>query len=198
MVKKCSKWLPPLFALLVSCTGHQDIPFDVDTVNGTCSVRAGDRTLESIGMEANGFSILKGAYLFREPDRLVAINSSGKLDFITVFKGDSCQGTVQQYVVNTAEENQPVTRFRLIGLQLKGGMTVASMNERHLDLAVRGNPSETISIQTDRSSPWVSFFCEKNDTLACWLDLAGSTIVLLPEEKVQLPAMDFFFHLCPQ
>jgi hypothetical protein len=127
----------------------------------------------------------------------VAINSSGKLDFITVFKGDSCQGTVEQYVVNTAEENQVVTRFKLLGLQLKGGMMVAALDEKHLDLAVWGNPSETVSIQTDPDSPWVSFFCISGDSLTCWLDLAGSPIVLLPGEKVQMPALDFFFHLCP-
>ncbi|MCK4751703.1 MAG: hypothetical protein KAT15_31820, partial [Bacteroidales bacterium] len=108
-----------LVALLVSCAEENVTTIRVDPEKGSYWLRPGNQTLGPMRLVVNGSHALKGAFLFHGADSLVAINSLGDLDLITVFKGNNTGGTVHLILINTGDENQVIKQVKMFNLVLE-------------------------------------------------------------------------------
>ena len=118
-------------------------------------------------IEINGFEVLGEGHLFQGKDSLVAISSWGGMDIIAVFKTEEGQENLHIKVSNPTDSAIEINSLEVHMAKVKG--------ENYL---WRWQNSGT------KEAPKVS------------LQLSGSSIILLPEERISLPPLQFFSHLC--
>ncbi len=165
---------------LSACKPQADSPFSVDSEKGNFTLEGKQGQYGPFEVLINGFNALQEGHLFQGSDSLVLISNKEGLDLITVFKGSSEQASLIISVINPG------------------------------DSLLEINSLEVIYMADDDSKQGGSFYCANGDkkTLWQWLDggpeagtacslnLSGSSILLLPEERILLPPLRFFSHLC--
>ena len=175
LIKPSGIFLLLVLHLFASCTRQGDIPFDPDTSNGEFRLHG---FLYS-GPVINGTSALEGAYLFHGKDSLVSINSSGHLDLVTIFKGDTLTGSLQLIIINTGEQPEEVRQLALCSRPVR-----LTGPGHELDLGLQDS--------------WDIVLRLKDDIEVFGLALEHTPIVLLPEERLILPALRFFLFTLPE
>jgi hypothetical protein len=127
---------------------------------------------------------LKGGHLFRGTDSLVVISSKGGLDVITVFGEEAGQEKIRIVVVNPEESALAIRNLKIGPLSIPGQVAAGTFACCHSGSDAEG------------AAPlwrWLPA-CEQAPELS--LDLSGSSIVLLPGERILLPPLQFFSHIC--
>ena len=186
-----------ILVLLVSCTGNTHTIFMVDPEEGSYRFLPGNHSLGPVGLMVNGHQALEGAFLFHGADSLVAISSMGKLDIISIFKGDSTRGTLQIIFFNSGEENQAISQLKAFTLLLENKFRIVEVNAHRAVIEGSNQPSSYFCLRTDPAVLWDFSIEHRGDSLFAAFNGSGSSIVLLPEEKLSMPPLEFFFHLCP-
>ncbi|MCK4749928.1 MAG: hypothetical protein KAT15_22885 [Bacteroidales bacterium] len=175
--------------LLNGCREESTNPFQVDTYSGTFTFRGGVHQMGPAHMDVNGSDPLRGAFLFREKESLVYINSAGDLDIIALFAGDPTEGMLQIQLINAGEENLEIFRIDpfILPLEQDDQMLVINGNEARLISTQDKTIHFILSVMEE--TPWDLRFIETGESLILSLLFNGSSIVLLPEEILKLPAM---------
>jgi len=145
----------------------------VDPELGSCRVHFAGHPVGAIKLKVNGKQVLEGAHVFHGTDSLVAIISQDGIDILAVFKGDSTRGSVQLLLVNPGKEKQVVSNVEILA-------------SGHVGFS---GPSGCGGL-------WNYISGSGGDSLIRTLDLSGSAMVLLSEERLSLPPLQFFYHLC--
>ena len=186
-----------ILVLLVSCTGNTHTIFEVDPEEGSYWFLPGTHSLGPGGLMVNGHKALEGAFLFQGADSLVAISSLDELDIISIFKGDSTRGTLQIIFINSGEENQAISQLRAFTLVLENKFRIVEVNAHRAVIEGSNQPSSCFYLRTDSTGLWDFSIEHCGDSLLAAFNGSGSSIVLLPEEKLSMVPLEFFFHLCP-
>ena len=194
-MKKLVTGLLPLLCLLSSCGNASDFPFEVDTDQGIFRIVIDQYATGPWTPEVNGSRVLEGAFLFRKEDSLVAVSSSGRLDVISVFRGGHKSCSLQLSVVNPDKGVLEISDVRLFNIILDGSTSVAECSGRSVKLSGRSDLSVEISRQIPDGGLWDCIIEPQETSVSCSLALSGSSIVLLPGERVDLPIVNFFCHL---
>jgi hypothetical protein len=92
---------------------------------------------------------------------------------LAVFKGDCTRISVQLVLINPGEENLEVSK---------------------VEIFYAGHDS--LCWLSDPGTHWTYLSASRGDSLIRALDISGSSIVLLNEERLSLPPLEFFYHLC--
>lgn len=180
MIKAKAFLMLAMAVVLGSCTMQTPSPMELDPSHGVFTFITEDHAPWSAGIVVNGVNILQDAFIFNEKERLAVIASLGELDVRAAFSGDSARGTVRLTLYNAGKNRMDVNQVKIS----------PTMVTQEL--------GETICLQAESSWPWTFIIDLQGDQPDCSLDLSGSSIVLLPEEKISLPGLEFFYHLCPE
>jgi hypothetical protein len=153
------------------CTSNHTLPFELDPEAGLLHWRGAEDVSLDFRMELNSSNPLLGAFTFREKDRVICINTVGDLDMIVELAGDTHRGTLQMRIKNPGKENSELFSVSPVIVRLP----------LHPELEIRpvNNPSWTL-IRESEESRWTFS-----------LDLGNSPLVLLPEEEIVLPELEF-------
>ncbi|MFH0756290.1 MAG: hypothetical protein V2B15_03275 [Bacteroidota bacterium] len=195
MIKAKLFMLVPAALLLSNCAKQNPTPFEVDVVKGSYSVFLEGGATGTSGIEVNGKNILQGAFLFQEMDKLVAIGSHGLMDVMVEFSGDSASGTIGLTLFNHGDKQLAVNQVRLFSIRFEEAPGAEMISKNQVQISGPGNQ---LCLKAGSEWPWTLGFHIQGNQLCCRLDLSNSSMVLLPEEKVSLPQLAFFYHLCPQ
>ncbi len=171
----------PALLLCPRCAKQNHTPFHVDTVNGSYMIFAESAASSASGIVVNGKRILQDAYLFNENESLVAIGSVGELDMITHFSGDSTSGAIRLSLHNRGKVSLAVKQVELCSMPIEVESGLQLMIENHVS-----------------GLPWSLSIDRQGNLITCSLDLSNSSIILLPEEELCLPRLEFFYHLCAE
>ena len=163
---------------MTSCKPGVDFPVWVDNINGSFIYSGETDQMGPVFMNLNGSNPLKGAFLFQEKDSLVCINSCGELDVIFSFLMDGQKLALRTRVLNTGKENLEIT---------------------NLEPFILPTGVCPFDIQIQEDQPWELSFQNSGDSLSLSLFSGRTAVVLLPEEKLILPALFFtpFSHPKP-
>ena len=145
----------------------------------------------------NGKNVLQDAYIFHEKEKLVAIGSLGELDIIIRFSGDSLRGAIQLSLHNRGKEVLSVNQVSLFSKHLNEASDALLMGDDRLQIHA-SSPSRALCLKAGYGWPWALLFDIQADQLYCSLDISNASIILLPEEELMLPQLEFFYHLCPE
>ncbi len=149
----------------------------VDQENGTFRFQMKEIDTGPMVIGVNGSNALVKAFLFQRNDSIVGICTVDGMDIISTLKCDATCGLLQMSLVNSGEA--PAALFQ---------MKISSVGLPSMDLSAAAIPG----------GPWNYTVIRQGDSLVCNLLLSDSRIVLLPGEKLTLPALKFFYHLCPR
>ena len=181
-------------ALNTSCRKERDSSFTIDPKQGTFHFLS----FEFLGPEMNGVHALKEAFIFSQRDCLVAINSVENSDLIVTMKGDSAHCQIRFSVVNASDTPQTIGEVNLFSLVAKDQFLVREIGPAHAGILRMGTAAACLDIRTAQNTPWDPVMMLRDDTLLCKLPIEHAPLVLLPGEKLDMPALEFFYHLCPE
>lgn len=120
-----------------------------------------------VSVEINGHNALDGGHLFQGKDSLVVISSIDGMDVISVFKGKGEDEHLQITVSNPTDSTLEINSLKV--------------------LAAKGEDENSLW-------KWQNHGSRESPELA--LNLSGSSLILLPEERIILPTLKIFSHLC--
>jgi len=163
-----------------ACVQEEHSPFTVDAGQGIFLFERDQLKLGPCTLNMNGFSVLQNSHSFYGKDSLVTISSFNGMDVITIFKEINGGAMVSIRIVNPADSAQEI---KSVDLQLKNTRTITQV----LPAAER---------KTDLETLWRWSSGGPEDSTKISLDLSESSIILLPEERIVLPSLQFFSHLC--
>lgn len=152
--------------LLSACQPEGKSPFSIDTTEGSFTLQQDGKVSGPILLELNGIRALENAHIFQGKDSLVVISSVTGLDLISVFKLKGEQALMQISVINPTDSSLEISK---------------------LNINLKAEKSESLW-QWENAGP--------EGKQGCFLKLSGSSILLLPEERIELPPLHFFSHLC--
>jgi len=167
--------------LNTACRPGPGAPISFDPEKGTFVLVNGDRHSGPHKLEINGFNALEQGHLFRGKDSVVVIASRGGLDVICVFKEAGKQTDMYISLHNPSDSHREISSLKLPCPE--GCKTISySGTEPGCD--------------ADRLWQWLR---EDAGESSGWsLMLSASSLVLLPEERIILPPLRFFSHLCSE
>lgn len=168
-----------LVVLPAACTSRVESPFSVDAAGGSFSLEAEGYFPGPCGVKLNEIEALRGAHIFQGKDSLVAIGSCGGLDVLMVFKEMQDKPLLQISVINPGDSALKISSLKVYS------RIRTDMNQR-LIIGLPGAGKDALWTWSE----------EENETAyLCSLNLSGSSVYLLPEERIILPPLHFFSHL---
>ena len=170
--------------LLWACKPQSGPPFMVDRSQGTFQVQKDGWVSGPFWVEVNGLNALLGGHLFRGTDSLVVISSTGGLDLLTVFKEAAGQSTIRIVVVNPGDSALAIRNLKIGPMAIPGQKANATLTCWHSK-----SPSEG-------AGPLWRWLPDSEQAPERSLNLSRSSIVLLPDERILLPPLQFFSHIC--
>ncbi len=165
---------------LSACKPQGLSPFSVDSEKGSFTLEGKDGHYGPYGVLINGYNALQEGHLFQGSDSLVLISNREGLDLITVFKGSSEQASLIISVINPGDSSLEINSMSIIYLNADDS------KEGRISFCASG----------DKETLWQWLEGGSETSSACSLNLSGSSILLLPEERILLPPLRFFSHLC--
>jgi hypothetical protein len=165
---------------LPACKPQALSPFSVDPDKGSFTLEGNEGLYGPFGVLINGYNALQEGHLFQGSDSLVLISNREGLDLITVFKGSLEQASMIISVINPGDSSLEINSMEIIYL--------AGENAKQGPFSICGTG------ENDALWQWLDGGPEAGTV--CSLNLSGSSILLLPEERIQLPPLQFFSHLC--
>lgn len=168
--------------LLTACTAEFVSPFSVDPAMGNFSLSGEDFPGASYRVEINKLGALEEAHIFRGSDSLVAIGSCDGLDLIMVFKEIKERPVLQISVINPGDSALEISSLEVFSV------ATGDSDQRHSGCLLRAMEDPL----------WLWMIEEDGAAVLASLNLSGSCLILLPEERVVLPPLHFFSHLCSE
>lgn len=165
---------------LPACTSRTLSPFSVDPDKGNISLELKEGEFDQFGVFINGLNALKEGHLFQGRDSLVLISNRDGIDLITVFKGTSEQASMIITLINPKDTPLKISSLKII----------------HQTGTDSGSGRISISASGENETLWQWLDGGPDPSVACSLKLSESSILLLPEERIVLPPLRFFSHLC--
>jgi hypothetical protein len=165
---------------LSACKPQADSAFFLDPEKGNFTLEGKQGQYGPFEVLINGFNALQEGHLFQGSDSLVLISNREGLDLITVFKGSSEQASLIISVINPGDSSLEINSLEVT--YLAG------------DDSKQGPYSFCGTGDHDALWQWLDGGPEAGTV--CSLNLSGSSILLLPEERILLPPLRFFSHLC--
>jgi hypothetical protein len=166
--------------LLPACKPRAVSPFTVDPEKGSFTFEGKEGLYGPFGMLINGYNALQDGHLFQGSDSLVLISNREGLDLITVFKGSLEQASLIISVISPGDISLEINSMEVIYL------ADDDSKQEHFSICETG----------DKETLWQWLDGGPETNTICSLNLSGSSILLLPEERILLPPLRFFSHLC--
>lgn len=170
-----------VFLLNTACRPGPGAPITLDPEKGSFVLVNGDRHSGPHILEINGYNALEQGHLFRGKDSVVVIASRGGLDVICVFKETSKQTDIFVSIHNPSDSPREISSLRL---HCPAGCKTISYS--------RTEPG------CDADHLWQWLREDAGESPGWSLMLSASSLVLLPEERIVLPPLHFFSHLCSE
>lgn len=168
--------------LLAACTAEVESPFFVDPARGSFNLSGEGYFPGPYRVEINEMGALEEAHIFRGRDSLVAIGSCEGLDLLLVFKVNEKMPSLQISVINPGDSAREFSSLMVFSEEDK------NEDQRQAECFLRA-----------REDPLWQWMIEENgDAQRASLNLSGSSLILLPGERVLLPPLHFFSHLCSE
>lgn len=166
--------------LLNGCHQQHSSPFLLEMEQGKFTFVAESKNCGPYHLELNEYPVLEGAHLFRGSDSLVSVSSSGGLDIIAVFKGNSEKASLQIKIFNPKDSSLEINSLKVTCEPESGNTQLPRVPENMENYL------------------WSWLRTESAEYPQCKLNLSGSAILLLPGEGISLPPLYFFSHLCDE
>ena len=168
-----------VFLLSTACRPGPGAPLALDPEKGSFVLVNGDQESGPFSIEINGFSALEQGHLFQGKDSVVVIASRDGLDVICVFKEVGDQTDMFVSIHNPSDKHREISSLKL---PCPAGCKTISYSG--------------IEPGSDAAPLW-QWMKEDEGAFQGWsLMLSASSLVLLPEERIVLPPLHFFSHLC--
>ena len=168
-----------VFLLNTACRPGPGAPITLDPEKGNFVLVNGNRHSGPHSLEINGFNALEQGHLFQGKDSVVVISSRDGLDVICVFKEVGNQTDMFVSIHNPSDSHREISSLKL---PCPAGCETISYS--------RTEPG------CDADPLWHWFKDETGQSSSWSLMLSASSLVLLPDERIVLPPLHFFSHLC--
>ena len=162
------------------CGTREASPFHMDPEEGIFLYKSGIQTLGPCSLYVDGISAFMNSRTFQSSDSLVSISTVKELDVITVFREASHGLMMNIQIVNPTDK-----ALNINSVELATGFSKDKSGHSY-EVAWKAGSGEL----------WTWRYPEQDDYTRLSLDLSESSIILLPEERLLLPSLQFFSHLC--
>ena len=170
--------IPVLF--VDSCTSRSAIPLVIDSKYGSAVLTSPENDSLQFSTWLNGVNMLRGAHVFQDKGHLMLIHSLEGLDLVITYSFDPAGMNLSARLVNPAKERKDISDLRL--LKIKPGKN-------------GGMPPGFCPGALD-DSPWVINPQSSDNAIEYRVDLSSSSLVLLPGEQIDLPALRLEYLPC--
>ena len=165
--------------LVAACRPEPGAPLAFDPEEGSFILVNGDHHSGPHMLDINGFNALKQGHLFRGKDSVVVISSRSGLDIICVFKEAGKQTDMFVSIQNPSDGPLEIADLKLLCPAERDTLSYSGIDPGY-----------------DIDTLWQWLREDEGEISVLSLMLSASSLVLLPEERIVLPPLHFFSHLC--
>jgi hypothetical protein len=180
-----------LALIFKDCTGPAAPLFFADLPEGRFQYRDGEGVSRGMVILVNNQPVLEDAGMFHDRDRLICINTIDHLDVIVEFNSHSPAGSMAISLVNATDSIRQLKNLVVLEFTPDPGTGIRQTTGGGLEITDTGNEGESWYILPPDENIWVLHWSIEKDTISLALETGLAPVVLLPDEKLELPPIWF-------